>query len=299
MQGLVGALADGHAEVREACAEALPRLLGYGAFVRAIGDVREGVALGGATLCEKVVHPICEMMRTRAADEPQISGAMLRTLARVGCERLYANDECRGVVLVALCERLEADELSAEYGDALRELERLAAACDEAAATRAPLATLCGMVAPALLPEVVWWLRERPRLVARVAHKLLDCSEAELLARAVPHALPQLVQLGARAAAAAAGGGGRARRRRRRWRCWRSGSGGRRRSFCSIRCTQSWCTSSCPRRPSRAAATSRRRRRRTWSARSTSWRRTARAPLHLLLARPPTSPTSRSSTRRG
>ena len=48
---------------------------------------------------------------------------MLRTLARVGCERLYANDECRGVVLVALCERLEADELSAEYGDALRELE--------------------------------------------------------------------------------------------------------------------------------------------------------------------------------
>ena len=56
---------------------------------------------------------------------------------------------------------LEADELSAEYGDALRELERLAAACDEAAATRAPLATLCGMVAPALLPEVVWWLREQ------------------------------------------------------------------------------------------------------------------------------------------
>ena len=115
-------------------------------------------------------------------------------LARVGCDA-YANDECRGVVLVAV--RAPRGR-QAEHRVRRRppRAQRLAAACDEAAATRSPLATLCGM-APALLRR--WCGGCAARLIARVAHKLLDCRRPS--SSPAPSARAQLIPLGARAAA--------------------------------------------------------------------------------------------------
>ena len=208
LTSLVRMLDDEQQDVAAACEQVLPRLLGRPEFVRALcHTIGESAPLCPTTLRNSVLRPMISQLtshreRHRAASEPRATRRMLtmmRTITGLGCHPLYAAPECRGQVLLALCEHLTADELSVEYGAAMAQLSRLALTCARGApgapsgGTAACLAWLCRQLSAQLHPEWVWWLHEQPRLLAHVATKLLDTTEAELLHAAARHALPQLV----------------------------------------------------------------------------------------------------------
>ena len=210
LRHLVGKLDDEQQDVSAACEQALPLLLGRPQFVRALFPaIGESAALCARTLRAHVIRPMVgqlsthrERHRSPTAD-PRAARRMLtmmRVISSLGCHPLYAAAECRAPVFLALCEHLSADELSLEYGTAQQQLSRLAMTCARrtpgapaGGGSSACLAWLCRDLSPQLHPEWVWWLQERPQLLAHLAAKLLETTEAELLHAAARHALPQLV----------------------------------------------------------------------------------------------------------
>jgi hypothetical protein len=210
LRHLVGKLDDEQQDVSAACEQALPLLLGRPQFVRALFPaIGESAALCARTLRAHVIRPMVNQLSTHRerhrspTAEPRAARRMLtmmRVISSLGCHPLYAAAECRAPVFLALCEHLSADELSLEYGTAQQQLSRLAMTCARrtpgapaGGGSSACLAWLCRDLAPQLHPEWVWWLHERPQLLAHLAAKLLETTEAELLHAAARHALPQLV----------------------------------------------------------------------------------------------------------
>ena len=207
LRHLVGKLDDEQQDVSAACEQALPLLLGRPQFVRALFPaIGESAALCARTLRAHVIRPMVNQLSTHRerhrspTAEPRAARRMLtmmRVISSLGCHPLYAAAECRAPVFLALCEHLSADELSLEYGTAQQQLSRLAMTCARrtpgapaGGGSSACLAWLCRDLAPQLHPEWVWWLHERPQLLAHLAAKLLETTEAELLHAAARHALP-------------------------------------------------------------------------------------------------------------
>lgn len=192
---LMALLADEQLEVRDACAEVLPRLLGRRTVVRAVLEVGPQSTLHGSTLCQQMLKPMIEATRLRKTeDDREVMLTMLHALGRLGCEPLYADDECRVAVVLALCEHLDAaDEHGREYDLAMQLLRNLALATAD---TNGSIAAMCRRLAPLIGREWVWWIVERPALLVHVAEKLLDADEPALLEMILPHALPPLVLLG-------------------------------------------------------------------------------------------------------
>lgn len=202
LRQLVGLLADHAKEVSAACAEVLPRLLGWEAFVRVVGGLPEPRPLDARSLTKQVIAPMVQMMRDPSKTELVLP--MMRTLGALGREPLYATKPaCLAAIVLTLSRHLAADELSLEFDIAMQQLRAIGeSACEPsgaaagAAAFDPPLERICRQLAPQLHIEWVWWAHERPKLLSAVAQRLLECSERELLERAVSHALPNIVLLG-------------------------------------------------------------------------------------------------------
>ena len=202
LRQLVGLLADPADEVTAACAEVLPRLLGWDTFVRVVGGLPDQQPLDARSLTQQVLAPMVMMMRDPS--QTKIMLPMMRTLGALGREALYSTKPaCLATIVITLCRHLAADELSLEFDCAMQQLNALGeCACEPsgaaagAAAFVSPLERLCLQLAPQLHVEWVWWAHECPKLFSAVAHRLLECSERELIEQAVSHALPNIVLLG-------------------------------------------------------------------------------------------------------
>ncbi|KAL1524613.1 hypothetical protein AB1Y20_019502 [Prymnesium parvum] len=191
---LMALLGDENDRVRAACSKVLPELLGCKNIVGAVLQLPEGEPISAETLRSQIIEPMAEAMRQRRGEEPQVMLCMMETLGAVCCQELYASDECRAAVVLALCDGLEADQLGREYGLAMQQLHSIARTCTESKTTTV---AMCRRLAPLLAVEWGWWLHERPQLLALVAEKLLDCDECDLVKLIAPHFIPHVTMLGA------------------------------------------------------------------------------------------------------
>lgn len=184
MQSIIALLADPSAEVATACSVVLPRLLGSASFVRVVGlneapceeAEAEAAVVDGQLLHDTVIAPMVSMLlepasASDAADRPpHFRLALMAALGAIGRESLYAHACCRGAVVLALSAHLGRDELSQEYGCAMRELRSLAAQCGrEGYIAEGTTEALCRALSPQLAAEWAWWLTGRPEEGARAA----------------------------------------------------------------------------------------------------------------------------------
>jgi hypothetical protein len=169
-------------------------------------------------------RPSSRVVYVRTRVSPRVCGVAVRVLGALGCEPLYASDECRGAIVLVLSEMLSVDGApSTEHSLCLQLIEAIAhsqptvtaggaagaveppmgAGASASASTGAggappcTIAGLCRRLAPHLAPRWIWWLVRHPSLIDAVARSLCDTELRSLLALLAPRAVPRIVLVGA------------------------------------------------------------------------------------------------------